>query len=214
MYASIILKVIIIHSVNFQVRGRALFTDGPREQDDIRADRLRFATDLFDSIDRRVAGVTSQDHIATLEVFDAVKLVSLQCGKRENDIITREIGEPSYEEYGVKEIKKLMRVVAKMRHVVENKIDFDPQLTHRYMMLIKDAIAMGIWNGLCPDWFIVQDTNKPLKLNAPTKIQELYQIEGNKFESEFQISTSGIKIVSCCLHDQSVYASFYSNEEI
>ena len=82
MYASIILKVIIIHSVNFQVRGRALFTDGPREQDDIRADRLRFAADLFDSIDRRVAGVTSQDHIATLEVFDAVKLVSLQCGKR------------------------------------------------------------------------------------------------------------------------------------
>ena len=185
-----------------------------REQDDIRADRLRFAADLFDSIDRRVAGVTSQDHIATLEVFDAVKLVSLQCGKRENDVITREIGEPSYEEYGVKEIKKLMRVVAKMRHVVENKIDFDLRLAHRYMMSIKDAIAMGIWNGLCPDWFIVQDTNKPLKLNAPTKIQELHQIEGNKFESEFQISTSEGKIVSCRLHDQSVYASFYSNEEI
>ena len=49
-----------------------------REQNDIRANHLRFAADLFDSIDRRVAVVTSQDHIATLEVFDTVKLVALQ----------------------------------------------------------------------------------------------------------------------------------------
>ena len=61
-----------------------------------------------------------------------------------------------------------MHVVAKMRHIVKNQIDFDPRLAHRYMMSIKDAIAIGIRNGLCHDWFVVQDTNKPLKLNAPT----------------------------------------------
>ena len=65
------------------------------------------------------------DHIQVLEVFDATKLVSLQCGRRDDKKILRDCGEAFYEEYGVKEIKQLMKVVSKMPNVRENEINFD-----------------------------------------------------------------------------------------
>ena len=59
-----------------------------RDEDDIRKDRIMFAKDLLDSINKRVEGTTSQAHLSTLAVFDALNLVQLHSGDRvDNSII-------------------------------------------------------------------------------------------------------------------------------
>ena len=50
------------------------------ESDDIKSDRERLALDLMTSLDARVNAVVVDGALSILEVFDAAKLVSLQCG--------------------------------------------------------------------------------------------------------------------------------------
>ena len=191
-----------------------LYKWSTRDTEDVSTDRIRFAKDILESINNRLDDVISQDHLKVLEVFDASRLVQIQCGKRTDDSVIRDVDDSSYEEYGVIECKKLMNVVSKMKHIKENEINFDERMAHRYMMTIKDAVFAGIWNNLCPHWFINSLTNSPLDLAESVSFLEVKLLSSDSFESTFQLRLSDGKIFSCRLHEQSVYESFYSDEDI
>ena len=74
-------------------------------------------TDLIDSINERVKNVVESDHLTVLEVFDATNLVTIQCGFRSNGKIVREKGEGYFEDFGVRETKKLIKVISKMKDI-------------------------------------------------------------------------------------------------
>ena len=191
-----------------------IYTWTTRDEEDIRQDRIRFAKDLLDSINKRVEGATSQAHLSTLAVFDALTLVELHCGDRVDNNVTKNVEYGYYDEFGVAECGNLMEAVSKMKHVIDTDLDFDRRLAHRYMMSIKEAIGAGIWDGHCSHWFIEESTNLPLTLKESTVV-ELSMIDSNEFFSpKFLIRLNNGKIMRCRLHEQNVYASFYSNEVI
>ncbi len=88
------------------------------------------------------------------------------------------------------------------------------RLAYRYMLSLKEAVAAGIWEGLCPEWFMDVKTNMAIKLGdmqiiefSPLQITSVY-------ESMFMIKLSDCSDIKVRLHEQSVYASFFSNEKV
>ena len=68
--------------------------------------------------------------------------------------------------------------------------------------------------GHCHHWFIGELTNSLLPLRESTVV-ELSMIDSSVFFSpKFMLRLSDGKVIRCRLHEQSVYASFYSNEVI
>ena len=185
-----------------------------RDEEEVHADHIRFVGDLLDSIDARVQNVTASDHLNVLEVFDAVNLVVLQCGARKTGSIVREKSNGHIEDYGVCEAKKLLKVISKMKEVRENDLNFDSRMAHRYMMGIKEAVYAGVWDGLCPNWFVDIKTNKSVPVTDFETLLELTVKSLDMYEPQFILVFDGGNSVTCRLHDQSVYAAFYGNEAI
>ena len=138
-----------------------------KEIDDVKHDHMQFARDLLASLDARVQSVISGGHIKILEVFDAVSLVALHCGTSGNRMIV----DGEYEEYGVEECREVLKALNKYQHIKDSGMDFDPKLSHRYMLSIKDAI----YENHCESWFF-DDKNEKLVLNG-SSIIELVKIE-------------------------------------
>lgn len=88
-----------------------------------------FANALIDVLKRRVIPAIEQDHLSTLEVFDASSLVKLFTGKR-NSIgeIQYDLEEGEIEEYGVKESALLLKSASKLPHIKEYGLNFDHRM--------------------------------------------------------------------------------------
>jgi hypothetical protein len=65
-----------------------------------------------------------------------------------------------------------------MHHIIQSGMNFEPCLAHRYMNCIKEAVKAGIWNGICPQWFMLKDDvplnpeEKPVKTGQLLASQE------------------------------------------
>eukprot|EP00112_Aurelia_sp_Birch-Aquarium-sp1_P002639 Seg12942.1 transcript_id=Seg12942.1/GoldUCD/mRNA.D3Y31 product="hypothetical protein" protein_id=Seg12942.1/GoldUCD/D3Y31 len=101
-----------------------------------------------------------------------------------------------------------------MQHIEECGLDFDPRLAHRYMLSLKEAVAAGISEGLCPEWFIDVKTNMAIKLGDVQIVEFSPSQTTSVYESMFAVKLSDGSEVKVRLHEQSVYALFYSNERI
>ena len=69
------------------------------------------------------------------------------------------------------------------------------------MNSIKEAVMMRIWKGLCFKWFA-------LKNNDPLSV--FLSVSSNDMHLFFQMKFDNGKKYDVCLHEQNVYASFYS----
>ncbi len=188
------------------------FTWKMREPDDIKRDRERLALDLLTSLDKRVATVVRDGAFSVLEVFDAARLVNLHCGLLSGDDISLELSEGEYESYGVNQCRQILETSAQLPHIKESGTNFDPRLAHRYMNSIKKAVMMGIWKGLCPKWFTLKD-NDPLNVQDSNLVSFL-PVSSDDMDSFFHMKFEDGKEYDVRLHEQNVYASFYSNPEI
>ena len=112
------------------------FTWKMRESDDIKSDRERLALDLMTSLDARVNAVVTDGAFSILEVFDAAKLVSLQCGSISGEDIKLLLPEGEYESFGVDQCRRVLETSSNMLHIKESGMNFDPCLAYRYMNLI------------------------------------------------------------------------------
>ena len=97
--------------------------------------------------ERRVMSVTTDISLATLEVFDAATLVTLNCGSFSEESVKLNAKDGMYESYGVKECKSVLVTASNTAHIKQSGMDFDPRLAHRYMASIKEV---------CPEWFMLQ----------------------------------------------------------
>ena len=188
------------------------FTWKMREPDDIKRDRERLALDLLTSLDKRVATVVRDGAFSVLEVFDVARLVNLHCGLLSGDDISLELSEGEYESYGVNQCRQILETSAQLPHIKESGTNFDPRLAHRYMNSIKKAVMMGIWKGLCPKWFTLKD-NDPLNVQDSNLVSFL-PVSSDDMDSFFHMKFEDGKEYDVRLHEQNVYASFYSNPEI
>ena len=140
------------------------FTWKLREESDIKEDHKRLASDLMNTLDRRVQSAVSDHSLTVLQAFDAAGLVGLQCGALLADgVVKLEIEQGEYDTYGVRACEAVLSVASNMEHIQKSGMDLDPRLAFRYMGRIKEAIKAGIWKSLCPSWFMVQGTDEPLK---------------------------------------------------
>ena len=139
------------------------FTWKMREESEIREDHKRLASDLLTALDRRVNSVVSDHSLSVLQVFDAAALVSLHCGSSSDGVVKLAVPEGEYESYGVEACEAVLKVASKLKHIQKSGMDFDPRLAFRYMTRLKKAVKAGIWDGLCPDWFILTDKDTPMK---------------------------------------------------
>ena len=175
-----------------------------REIDDVKHDHMQFARDLLASVDARVQSVISGGHIKILEVFDAVSLIALHCGTSGNRMMV----DGEYEEYWVDECREVLKALNKHQHIKDSGMDFDPKLSHRYMLSIKDAIGLGIYENHCESWFF-DDKNEELVLNG-SSIIGLVKIEPKSLhESMFLLKLSDGREGSYRLHEQNVYACMH-----
>lgn len=182
------------------------------EETDIKDDHRRFAEDLLLAIENRVDSITSHECLAVLQVFDAAQLVQLQCGKRNSGAVTWHISAGDYDTYRVEECQAILKVISRTQHTKECGLDFDPRLAHRSMLCLKEAVAAGIWEGLCPEWFIDVKTNIAMKLGDVQIVEFSPSQTTSVYKSMFRIKLSDGSEMKVRLHKQSVYASFYSNK--
>ena len=193
------------------------FTWQLREDEDIHADHKRLALDLKNSLEERVKSVTSDPSLSVLQVFDAVALVKLHCGRISEEKLELNVTDGEYDCYGVEECKAVLATVSKMAHVKESGMDFDPRLAFRYMSQIKEAVKAGIWKLLCPEWFIqTGDSDNPVPLPQDAQLVSFQPVHSESYalDTFFELEFSNGKKFEVRLHEQSVYKSFYSNEEV
>lgn len=91
-------------------------------------------------------------------------------------------------------------------------MDFDPRLAFRFMEKIKKAVKIGIWEGLCSDWFLVANGTTVLPHN--TKLTSLKPVETENLDALFKLKFSTGKEFTVRLEEQNIYISFYSNKDI
>lgn len=113
----------------------------------------------------------------------------------------------------MKECDAILTVASKMAHIRKSGMDFDPRLASRYMSRIKEAILLGVWNLLCPEWFILQDKNTPLQ-SQDAKLVLFEAITSETLDTFFRMKFADGKDFNVRLHEQNVYRSFYCKEEI
>lgn len=101
-----------------------------------------------------------------------------------------------------------------MQHIKDSGIDFDPRLANRYMRGIKEAVSAGVWEGICPEWF-VDEKNNPIPQCNDSVLVEFNSAESSKlFDAMFEMVFSNGKKINARLHEGSVYKSFYSKKDI
>jgi hypothetical protein len=183
-----------------------------REEMEIEEDRLRLAADLMNALDRRVQPILHDRCLSTLQVFDASALVALHCGTCEDGVLQMAVPDGEYETYGVEECRKVLAVVSKMPHIIKSGMDFDPRLAFRFMEKIKKAVKIGIWDGLCLDWFALAEGTTSLPMNI--KLTSLQLVETTTLDTFFKLRFVSGKEFTVCLQEQQFYRSFYSNKDV
>ena len=178
----------------------------------IKHDRERLASDLLTSLDERAATVVRDGAFLVLEVFDAASLVNLYCGSLSGDEIKLVMSERDYDSYGVNECRGTLETCANLRHIKESGINFDPRLAHRYMNSLTETVMMRIWNRLCFEWFTLKK-NDPLNVQGSNLVSFL-PVSSDVMDSFFHMKFDDGKEYDVRLHEQNVYASFYSNPDI
>jgi hypothetical protein len=193
-------------------RQRGILNWTLREAMEIEEDRLRLAADLMNALDRRVQAILHDRCLSTLQVFDASALVALHCGTCEDDILQMAVSDGAYEMYGVEECQAVLAVVSKMAHIIKSGMDFDPRLAFLFMEKIKKAVKIGIWDGLCLDWFVLAEGTTALPMNTKPTSFEL--VETETLDALFKLRFASGKEFTVRLQEQRFYRSFYSNKDI
>ena len=80
------------------------------------------------------------------------------------------------------------------------------------MDCIKKAVKAGIWNGICPQWFMLKD-DVPLN-DQDSKLVIFLPVENEKMESYFNMKFEDGREYVVRLHEQNVYRSFYTDTKI
>ena len=192
--------------------GNSRFTWHLRDSKDIEEDRKNLAKELCEALNIRIESLAEKSP-STFEVFDAANLVKLHCGKRVNKEIKYFVDEGEYEVYGVEECKRILTTISELKHVKESGMNFDSRMAYLYMSRIKNAVKAGIWNGKCPEWFIISQNNVNLHTQNAT-LEEFEEEESNTLDCQFKMVFSNGKVMKVRLHEQRMYQSFYNNEEI
>ena len=74
-----------------------------------------------------------------------------------------------------------------MQHIKDSGIDFDPRLANRYMRGIKEAVSAGVWEGICPEWF-VDEKNNPIPQCNDSVLVEFNSAESSTiFDAMFEM---------------------------
>ncbi len=127
-----------------------------REEIDVKEDHKCLALDILMAFNARANSVVSDGSLAVLQAFDTEALVKLHCGTASHRTVKLAMSDGDYNVYGVKECEAVLAVASKMPTIRESGMDFDPKLGHCYMARIQEAIMVGIWKTLCPEWFVLQ----------------------------------------------------------
>jgi hypothetical protein len=99
-----------------------------------------------------------------------------------------------------------------MHHISQSGMNFDPRLAHRYMNCIKEAVKVGIWNGICTQWFMLEND---VPLNAQdVKLVSFSPIKNDELESYFNMKFENGGEYVVRLQEQNVYRSFYVDTKI
>ena len=96
-----------------------------------------------------------------------------------------------------------------MEHIQKSGMDFDPRLAFRYMSRLKEAVKAGIWDGLCPDWFIVRETDTPMKFQD-VQLVTFELAPSDTLDTFFTMKFANGKQHNVRLHEQNFYSSFYA----
>ena len=92
-------------------------------------------------------------------------------------------------------------------------MNFDLRLAHRYMLSLKDAVGLALFQGHCQSWFRDQENNL-INLNGAS-ITELSKVDSDSlFESMFTLKFSDGREDCYRLHEQSFYSSFYAGKNV
>ena len=192
--------------------GGSRFTWKMREENEIR-DHKRLASDLVAALDRRVKSVVSDNSLSVLQVFDAAALVSLHCGSSSDGVVKLAVQDGEYETYGVEACEAVLKVASKMEHIQKSGMDFDPRLAFRYMSRLKEAVKAGIWDGLCPDWFIVRETDTPMK-SQDVQLVTFELAPSDTLDTFFTMKFTNGKQHNVRLYEQNFYSSFYARKDL
>ena len=168
---------------------------------------------LVAALDRRVKCVVSDNSLSVLQVFDAAALVSLHCGSSSDGVVKLVVQDGEYETYGVEACEAVLKVASKMEHIQKSGMDFDPRLAFRYMSRLKEAVKAGIWDGLCPDWFIVRETDTPVK-SQDVQLVTFELAPSDTLDAFFTMKFANGKQHNVRLHEQKFYSSFYAREDL
>ena len=89
-------------------------------------------------------------------------------------------------------------------------------MTHKYLNHIKEAVHAGIWEQLCPEWFVCTDDGKTLKFDEWYIIKKVTaDIEKeNQLDGHFIIEFENLKVEHVKLSEDFLYQSFYCNEKV
>ena len=81
---------------------------------------------------------------------------------------------------------------------------------------IKEAVHAGIWEQLCPEWFVCTDDGKTLKSDEGYIIKKFTaDIEKeNQLDQHFIIEFGNSKVEHVKLSEDLFYQSFYCNEKV
>ena len=192
--------------------GGERFTREAREYDDAKRDSEKLASDLMNSLEKRVNTVMSDEVYSILEVFDAASLVNLQCGSLGDEGVQFLVDAGEYESLGVDQCRRVLTTISKMHHIQKSGLNFDSRLAHRYMSCIKEAVKVGIWNTICSQWFMLKDD---ISLNVQDlKLVSFLPVESEEMESHFNMKFEDGREFVVRLHEQNFYRSFYADPEI
>ena len=100
-----------------------------------------------------------------------------------------------------------------MEHIQKSGMDLDPSLAFRYMSRLKEAVKAGIWDGLCPDWFIVRETDTPMK-SQDVQLVTFELAPSDTLDTFFTMKFANGKQHNVRLHEQNFYSAFYTREDL
>ena len=167
-----------------------------QESEDITKDHETFAKDLKNALDQKLSNVRRDETLAILEIFDVQTLIKLQYGevsarKNHYDIPEREI-----EDYGICEWEQLLSVIAEIKNIEGSGSNFYHRVAHKYQSGINEAVHAGIWEQLCPKWFVCTDDCKTLKFDKGYIIKKFIvdNEKENQLHRHFIIESENSKV--------------------
>ena len=111
-------------------------------------------------------------------------LLKLYCGVASDGSVKFFLPVVEIEEHSLDECKCILKMASKMSHIQSAGVNFDPQIWHSYMALIRKAIMHGIGNGICPEWFAVASGKEVLNKNG-TDLAEFRYKESTGLDLHF-----------------------------